>query len=59
MLSKVTNMSRNAGDTNLSLREQRLKAENAALKAKLEAQKVASKVKDAKLAEARDKLKSK
>ena len=52
-------MSRNAGDTNLSLREQRLKAENAALKAKLEAQKVASKVKDAKLAEARDKLKSK
>lgn len=50
-------MSRNAGDKNLSLREQRLKAENAALKAKLEAQKVASKVKDAKLAELRSKLK--
>lgn len=52
-------MPRNPGDKNLTLREQRLKAENAALKAKLEAEKVASKVKDAKLAEARSKLKKK
>lgn len=52
-------MAREVGDTNLSLREQRLKAENAALKAKIEAAKMAAKVKDAKLAEMRDKLKKK
>ncbi len=52
-------MAREVGDKNLSLREQRLRAENEALKAKLEAEKMAAKVKDAKLAEMRDKLKKK
>ena len=50
-------MARSAGDTNLSLREQRKDAEIAALKAKLAAEKAAQKVKDARLKELREKLK--
>lgn len=49
-------MARTAGDTNLSLREQRKDAEIAALKAKLAAEKAAAKVKDARLREMREKL---
>ena len=49
-------MARTAGDTNLSLREKRKDAEIAALKAKLEAEKAAQKVKDAKLREMQEKL---
>ncbi len=49
-------MARNVGDKNHSLREERLKAENAALKAKIESAKADARVKVAKLAELRDKL---
>jgi hypothetical protein len=54
----TSNMARSVGDTNHSLREDRLKAEIAKYKAKLSAEKVASKVKDAKIAELRGKLAS-
>jgi hypothetical protein len=47
-------MPRVAGDKNYSDREKRLKAENKALKAKVEALKAASKVKDARLKELRN-----
>ena len=46
-------MARNPGDTNFTVREQRLVAQNAALKAKLEAEKAARK---ADAAHAREKL---
>ena len=55
---KETEMPRNVGDKNLTLREQRLKTETAALRAKLGAAKAATKVKDAKIAELRNKLRT-
>ncbi len=50
-------MSRAVGDTNLSLREKRKDAEIAALKLKLEAEKAAQRVKDARIKELQAKLK--
>lgn len=50
-------MARQPGDTNLSLREKRKDAQIVALKAKLDAEKAAQKVKDAKLREMREKIK--
>lgn len=40
-IDSEANVARNPGDTNFSVREQRLVAQNAALKAKLEAEKAA------------------